>query len=31
MFEIDDAACEIGQYDIKLDGDYNITSMTKDF
>lgn len=31
LFEIDDATCEIGQYDIKLDGAYDIVSMTKDF
>lgn len=31
LFEVDDAQCEIGQYDIKLDGEYNILSMTKDF
>ena len=30
LFEIDDAECEIGQYDIKLDGEYNIISMTAD-
>jgi hypothetical protein len=30
LFEIDDAECEIGQYDIKLDGEYNITVMTRD-
>ncbi|KQT47504.1 hypothetical protein ASG43_10440 [Aureimonas sp. Leaf454] len=30
LFEIDDAQCEIGQYDIKLNGDYKITVMTSD-
>lgn len=30
LFEVDDAQCEIGQYDIKLDGDFTITSMTLD-
>ena len=30
LFEIDDAECEIGQYDLKLDGEYNIISMTAD-
>jgi hypothetical protein len=30
LFEIDDAECEIGQYDIKLDGEYNITVVTRD-
>lgn len=28
--EIDDAKCKIGQYDIKLDKDFHITSMTRD-
>jgi len=31
LFEVDDAECTIGQYDIKLDGQFNIISMTKDF
>jgi hypothetical protein len=30
LYEVDDAECEIGQYDIKLDADFNITSMTRD-
>ena len=30
LFEVDDAECEIGQYDIKLNGDFTITSMTLD-
>ena len=30
LFEIDDAECEIGQYDIKLDAEFNIVSMTRD-
>lgn len=30
LFEVDDAQCEIGQYDIKLNGDFTITSMTLD-
>lgn len=30
LFEIDDAVCDFGQYDIKLDGMYNITSVTYD-
>jgi len=30
LFEVDDAQCEIGQYDIKLDGDFNIIVMTRD-
>ena len=30
LFEIDDAVCEVGQYDIKLDGDFVVTSMTFD-
>ncbi|MGD9738660.1 MAG: hypothetical protein AB7O56_07685 [Bauldia sp.] len=30
MFEIDDAQCEIGQYDIKLDAAFAIISMTRD-
>lgn len=30
LFEVDDAACAIGQYDIKLDATYRITSMTLD-
>jgi hypothetical protein len=30
LFEVDDAQCEIGQFDIKLDGEFNITVMTRD-
>ncbi|EAU42859.1 hypothetical protein FP2506_08456 [Fulvimarina pelagi HTCC2506] len=30
LFEVDDATCEIGQYDIKLDGEYRITVMSID-
>lgn len=30
LYEIDDAQCEIGQYDIKLNADFVITSMTLD-
>lgn len=30
LFEVDDAQCEIGQYDIKLDNDYSIISLTRD-
>jgi hypothetical protein len=30
LFEVDDAVCAIGQYDIKLDAGYRITSMTLD-
>ena len=30
IFEVDDAQCEIGQYDIKLDSQYRITSITRD-
>jgi hypothetical protein len=29
-FEVDDAKCKNGQYDIKLDKDFNVTSMTRD-
>ena len=31
LFEVDDAECEIGKYDIKLDGEYSILSLTRDF
>lgn len=31
LFEIDDAQCEIGKYDIKLDNEYSILSITRDF
>ncbi len=31
LFEIDDAECEIGKYDIKLDAEYSILSITRDF
>jgi len=30
IFEVDDAQCEIGQYDIKLDSQYRIISITRD-
>jgi hypothetical protein len=30
VFEIDDAKCKGAQYDIKLDGEYKLTSMTRD-
>ncbi|SMO95728.1 hypothetical protein [Paracoccus laeviglucosivorans] len=30
LYEVDDAVCEIGQYDIKLNADFIITSMTLD-
>ena len=30
LFEVDDAQCDIGQYDIKLDDKFNIISMTRD-
>ena len=30
LFEVDDATCEIGQYDIKADADFSIVSMTRD-
>jgi hypothetical protein len=30
VFEIDDAKCKIGQYDIKLDKDFTIISITRD-
>ncbi len=30
VFEIDDAKCKGGQYDVKLDKDYNILSFTRD-
>lgn len=30
LFEIDDATCEIGQYDIKLNGEYKILVMSID-
>lgn len=30
LYEVDDAQCEIGQYDIKLNADFVITSMTLD-
>jgi hypothetical protein len=29
-FEVDDAQCKGGQYDIKLDKDFNVTVMTRD-
>lgn len=31
LFEVDDATCEIGQYDIKFDAEFVIISMTRDF
>ncbi|MCQ0987638.1 hypothetical protein [Jiella marina] len=30
LYEIDDATCEIGQYDIKLNGDFKIVVMSLD-
>lgn len=30
LFELDDATCGIGQYDIKLNETYDIISMTRD-
>ena len=30
LFEIDDAKCKIGQYDFKLDKDFNVTLMSRD-
>jgi YVTN family beta-propeller protein len=30
LFEIDDAKCKIGQYDFKLDKDFNIALMARD-
>jgi hypothetical protein len=30
VFEVDDAKCRDGQYDIKLDKDFKITVMTRD-
>lgn len=30
VFEIDDAKCKGGQYDIKLDANFGVTSMTRD-
>lgn len=30
LYEVDDAQCEIGQYDIKLNADFAITSLTLD-
>ena len=30
LYEIDDAQCEIGQYDIKLNAEFTITSLTLD-
>ena len=30
LFEVDDAKCDIGQFDIKLNGQFQITSMTRD-
>jgi hypothetical protein len=30
LYEVDDAKCDIGQYDIKLDDKFNIISLTRD-
>jgi len=30
VYEVDDATCKDGQYDIKLDKDFNVLSMTRD-
>jgi hypothetical protein len=30
VFEIDDAKCKGSQYDVKLDAEYKVTSMTRD-
>ncbi|MCK5932545.1 MAG: hypothetical protein KAG89_10295 [Fulvimarina manganoxydans] len=30
LFEVDDATCDIGQYDIKLNGDYKIWVISLD-
>jgi hypothetical protein len=30
LFEVDDATCKIGTYDLKLDKDFNITLMSRD-
>lgn len=30
VFEVDDATCKGGQYDVKLDANYSITSMSRD-
>ncbi len=30
VFEIDDAKCKGGQYDVKLDAKYGVTSITRD-
>jgi hypothetical protein len=30
LFEIDDAKCKIGQYDLKLDKSFNVTLMSRD-
>lgn len=30
VFEIDDAKCKDGQYDLKFDADYKLVSMTRD-
>jgi flagellar basal body rod protein FlgF len=30
LYEVDDAECDIGQYDIKLDDKFNVISMTRD-
>lgn len=31
LFEIDDAMCDAGQFDIKLDGDFAVINLTRDF
>jgi hypothetical protein len=30
LFEVDDAVCEAGQFDIKLDGEFAVMTMTRD-
>ena len=30
VFEVDDANCKGGQYDVKLDANFSVTSMSKD-
>ena len=30
LFEVDDAVCEAGQFDIKLDGDFAVITLTRD-
>lgn len=31
LFEIDDAVCDAGQFDIKLDGDFAVINLTRDY